>query len=395
MLLKVIPFLLCFFSISLCSAQIITLDAVLLDEEGVAVQFATVHNESAKVGVVANIEGRFVLSCMPDDLIVIRSLGYSELRRVASDLQSDGIIVLRKTTYDLGDIIVTPNSVNANAIVRKFSSRIGRNYPSRPIIISGVYKEHSSNESEYYAYIQCDVDVFFNSMTSFFAPTIKTRVWDYRLFRHSNRKGVSGFVCHMHRLHKFWIAGHYFLSFRNPGKYSYTFAGHTAHNDSKLAIIKFYPKQIDRYVQQYEGVMYIDIETFGLIFFHSVMLPNEIDFSLNDVGLLERITDEETKIYFAPKDGIYYPSFTISKYSASVKRNDEEIINLDIVFNFFTKKVEATSRRGFDAGNLSLADLFARGERNIPIIDQSEDFRSDFVIETEEERLFFNYNMMK
>jgi hypothetical protein len=175
----------------------------------------------------------------------------------------------------------------------------------------------------------------------------------------------------------------------NFKKYQYRSMGHTFFNESELIKILFSPKQIDKFANQAEGTMYIDKNTYALVFLQYEMLPNDIGYILYK-GRWQKNLKGETKIMFGFRDSYYYPSFVIKKQTSSikvshwkVKPNNKDTVNIDIVFNFFTKDIEYKPK-GFDADSLSLDKLKYNFKNKI--FDQSKDYKSDFILETEAEK---------
>ena len=128
----------------------IKVKAILLDNKSIPIPYANVYNKNTRHGVIANAEGRFEMDCRPNDSIVISCIGYQGYKNLASKLQNDSVIKLKDAIYNIGEITVTPN--DAEDIVRKVHARIRRNYPKRPAVIIGVFKEYSVIENEYYGF---------------------------------------------------------------------------------------------------------------------------------------------------------------------------------------------------------------------------------------------------
>jgi hypothetical protein len=362
----------------------IHLKAVLLDSLGIPIPYAAVYNRNSYRGVITNAEGRFVMDCKPTDKIVISCLGFQEYKNTANQIQNDSIITLKEAIYNIDEILVTPN--DAEYIVKKFHAKIRQNYPKRTTIIGGVYKEYSVIENEYYGFLQCDVDILINSIASHSHPIYKTKTNGYKSFRHLDRENVE-LISPESRFNNFWLYNYPFLW--NFKEYQYHFMGYTFFDESKLIKIMFSPKYIDRYVNQVEGTMYIDKNTFALVFLQYEMLPNEKDFSLYK-GRLQKPLKGELKIMFEFRDGYYYPTYVISKQTSmgivsdwKVKPSNKDTINIDFVFNFFTKDIKYNPM-DFVADSLSLDKL--RFNIKGKIFDQSKDYKSIFILETEAEK---------
>ena len=362
----------------------IRLHALLLDEKDVPVAYATVYNSSTQLGVITNKEGRFIMDAQPDDVIVIRSLGFIENKSYAGQLQDAGVVVMKQMSYNIDELTVTANiagsDVDAEAIVRNFFSRIRRNYPRHPVVISGIYKEYTQNGEEYLGYLNCNVDIFINSMSSIFSPTIKTRVRDYKLLRPQNRG--RAYMVHETNLRRFWLLGSSFNFLREYKEYKYNYLEHTTHGGSTLIKIMFQPVQINKLKRQFKGILYIDIDSYALVFLHYEEIPNELDYYFAR-GKWQKLLSREITISFDFKNDFYYHAYIVTKHTMKIKDRDESV---DLIFNFFTENIENFSRRNFNSDSLSLFEL---SNTEITFLEQSMDYKSNFILETEQERLLF------
>jgi hypothetical protein len=382
--LIIVAILLCSF-LSIYSQGVVK--AVVMDNYGSPIPYATVYNSNTHRGVITNEEGRFGMDGQSDDSIIIRCLGYHEYKSTVDQLQNDTIINLKEAIYNINELTVTPN--DAKNIVRKFITRIRRNYPKRATIFSGVYKEYSLMENEYYGLLRYDVDILVDHVTSLSCPVYQTKVYDYKEFRHSSIKALLEIDAKCY-YYLFWLLGHTFLwDFQ---KFQYRHLGHIIYNGSKLMKIEFHPEHMDKSVKQYEGIMYIDMKTYALVFLQYAMLPNEMDFYLYE-GRWQKPIKEETKIMFEFYKRRYYPAYIISNIRMmgvgtewEIKPDHKDTIIMNHVFNFFTKNIK-TRTKGFIADCRFLDELNQKkGKTNI--FDQSKDYKGDFILETEKEKQF-------
>ena len=361
----------------------IKIGAVVQDKNGVPIPYASVFNSNSHRGCITNEEGRFELNTQAGDTIVIRCLGYSEYQNTAEQIQKAGIVVLNEAIYNLDEVNVTHNLYDVKPLIRKFHSKIRKNYPTRPIKITGVYKEYSQIENEYYGFLQCDVDILFNSMASFSRPSIKTKVHDYKFLQHQNRKGGTFIELEGH-LRGFWLFRMSFLW--NFKEYQHSYLGSFIYNGSIIIKIKFYPKQINESAIQFNGIMYIDSKTSALIFLRYELLSNERDFYLYK-GLWQKAIKGNAQMMFEFNNGYYFPAYEIRTQTSEaiisdweIKPNNQDTISVDFVYNFFTKNVEYKPK-GFE-GDSHLFETLT----NRDIFDQSKDYKSDFILETEQEK---------
>ena len=125
--------------------------------------------------------------------------------------------------------------------------------------------------------------------------------------------------------------------------------------------------------------MYIDIKTYAMIFLHyEIKQPYEMRFEFYN-GNFQKTKKLERKIMFNFKNGYYCPAYVISKSTMMFKQPGENI-TIDFVYNFFIKNIEF-SPKGFVADDISLDQLSSTG-----FLDESTDYKSDFILETDQEK---------
>ena len=374
-------------ALALCSVfaahSQVKVTTIVSDEKGAPIPYATVYNNSTNSGVITNDEGRFEMNAQPDDVIVIRCLGYQEFQSVADQLQKDDTVILKDAIFSLDEVIVTPNSNDAKSIVKKFRFRIPSNYKRQPTQVSGVYKEYLLAENKYSSLFQCDMDILINSIASY-KGLFKTKVDNYKSYIQSDSKRIWWEIAAENNYKLLGIYSYIFLC--NLDIYQYRNMGYLTYGKSKLVKVSFYPKQINKSVEQYEGTMYFDMKTYALVFLHFEMLPNEADFRLSEKGVLQKVIKQEIKIMFESKDGYYYPAYVIRKITGLAGISDGNVnadqVNADqveIVYNFFTKNIEYKPSVFIEDG-FSISQL--RSKRTL----NQSDYKSNFIIETEQEK---------
>ena len=359
--------------------------SIVLDEKMIPIPYATVYNNNTHRGAITNEEGRFTLIAQPSDVIIIRCLGYHEYKNTAEKLQNSGRVVLKEAFYELNEVIVTPKKDDAKSIIKKFHANIRKNYPTKATLINGVYKEYSLIGNEYCNFSQYDIDLMLESIASRSRPDYHIKVHDHTSFRHSNFTNDENEICRMESdayFMKLWL---YWCSFLwDFKKYQYWYAGFTTYNESEIAIIKFSPKHPKINIRRYTGVMYIDLKTYALVFVNSeIMQPYDMDFIFYK-GLWQKTKKSEVKIMFEFSDGFYYPAFMINKATMSLNVS-KGILTVDYIFNFFTKQIDFDPM-SFVSDSIPLEKFNING-----VLERSKDYKSDFILETEKEKQFFNY----
>lgn len=151
---KILPalFLLISYS-SLCSAQLLAPDTTsqnieiggrILDaESGYPVSYATIGVGKLGIGTVSNIDGDWSLrlpSSAVNEKINIRCLGYTTQEVAVSKLRKGSVFHLKQTSYELGEIVVVPDTLIFYILGRAYNE-IKSNYPVKPSLTQGFYRE--------------------------------------------------------------------------------------------------------------------------------------------------------------------------------------------------------------------------------------------------------------
>ena len=84
------------------------------------------------------------------------------------------------------------------------------------------------------------------------------------------------------------------------------------YNNSRLIKIKFQLKQSSKYDFHIEGMMYIDLNTYALVFLQYELLPTEKSFALYK-EIWQKRGKIDFRMMFEVKDSYYYPSYFIEK----------------------------------------------------------------------------------
>ena len=378
---KVVRYLLFFSVLPLCSITFSysqeKVKAVLISEKNIPIPFATVYNIDTNRGVITNADGQFEINAKTSNIIIIRCLGYQEKRITAGEIPNYGMVILKEALFELDEVIITPNYTDAKSIIRKFRANIKRNYPKVATRIEGIYKNYSMVEDEYYGYKQCDIHILIKSIASKSPPVFKTKVDNYISFSPSEENKQKREIEPKYYFSLFWLYKNSFLWDYN--RYQYRIVGYTSYNKLKLVKIYFNPKQVIINKRQYSGTIFIDVESFALVFLHyEITQPYEMNFMFYN-GNWQKTETLENKIMFDSNDGLFYPLYVISKAKLMVKQ-PEGVLTVDYVYNFFTKNIDYSPKKNFTDDN------FLNQSNSTDIINQSLNYKSEFIIETEQEK---------
>ena len=104
--------------------------------------FVTVFVASRRGGTVANANGQFILripNSTTADTVAFSSVGYETYRVPLLKLAIEGVVPLKRSLVMLNE--VTVRAINAKELIREAIQNIPKNYPHRPVLMQGFYRE--------------------------------------------------------------------------------------------------------------------------------------------------------------------------------------------------------------------------------------------------------------
>jgi hypothetical protein len=131
---------------SLSAAAQITLVGKAIDTEtGESLPFASVSIQGRSVSTITNLEGEFdfhIPTEYGNDIFVISMLGYTNYEAPVWSIVSPNRVTIRmqKSTTILDELVFT-DSLTASDILHLAISRIPQNYPMKPFIMDGFYRD--------------------------------------------------------------------------------------------------------------------------------------------------------------------------------------------------------------------------------------------------------------
>lgn len=127
-------------------AQTVTLNGRIVDDRtGEALPYASLYIPARRTGTLSNADGAFqfkIATIAPTDTVVISLLGYKPYRLplTAREAQKPTLLIrLQPATTTLQEVVVRP--VDPRELVRQAIRRVGRNYPDKPELLQGFYRE--------------------------------------------------------------------------------------------------------------------------------------------------------------------------------------------------------------------------------------------------------------
>ncbi|MCG8309023.1 MAG: carboxypeptidase-like regulatory domain-containing protein [Cytophagales bacterium] len=141
-------------------AQHISIKGRITDpESGSGVSFAHVGICGKSVGTVANDNGEYEFH-MPDhvrnDTLCATAIGYETHKIPVSDLLGLSYydIQLQPQISYLDNILIKDERVTGKRVIRKAIARISKNYPKKPFILDGYYRDYLRKNNEYISFLE-------------------------------------------------------------------------------------------------------------------------------------------------------------------------------------------------------------------------------------------------
>jgi hypothetical protein len=155
----------CFIFLNLdLKAQSITISAKVVDKETKdPLSFASVGLKNRSIGTITNLQGEFDFHVPVDfrnDVLVINMLGYQSYEAPAWTItDNQNIIELTRSTQFLDEVIVS-DSLRGGEILTIALSRIQQNYPMKPFIMDGFYRDIKEVGGTYVSLLEAAVKIF-------------------------------------------------------------------------------------------------------------------------------------------------------------------------------------------------------------------------------------------
>jgi len=146
-------------------AQTITISGKILDKEtNEPLVFASIGVKGMSIGTVSNSLGEFDFHIPPkskDELLVISMLGYENLQTPISNLLNRDTLVfkLNKAVQVLDEVVIQ-DSLSGGDIARVAISRIEQNYPMRPFLVDGFYRDLKKIGGTYFSLLEAAVKIY-------------------------------------------------------------------------------------------------------------------------------------------------------------------------------------------------------------------------------------------
>lgn len=157
-------FLLLFSLPILCLSQDLTVSATVVDKEtNDPLGYASVGLKSLAIGTISNANGEFDFH-MPaeyrNEVIVISMLGYKNFEApVWSLVGANQVIKMEKSPIVLEEIVVS-DTLRGQDILEIALSRIEQNYPMKPFLLDGFYRDVKKVGGTYISLLEAAVRIY-------------------------------------------------------------------------------------------------------------------------------------------------------------------------------------------------------------------------------------------
>jgi len=148
---------------TIVSAQKITISAKVIDRESKdPVTFASVGLKNRAIGTITNLQGEFdfhIPQEFRNDILVISMLGYESYEAPAWTITQNQTIEMIKSTQLLEEVVIS-DSLRGGEILTIALSRIEQNYPMRPFMMEGFYRDIKEVGGTYVSLLEAAVKIF-------------------------------------------------------------------------------------------------------------------------------------------------------------------------------------------------------------------------------------------
>lgn len=145
-------------------AQKITITGKITDQETAEVlPFASVGIRGKSIGTVSNLQGEFdfhVPAEYRNEILIISMLGYYNFEAPVWSVTDKLLLVELKRSTTVLDEVVVRDSLSGGDILRIALSRIESNYPMKPFLLEGFYRDVKKVAGTYISLLEAAVEIY-------------------------------------------------------------------------------------------------------------------------------------------------------------------------------------------------------------------------------------------
>lgn len=146
-------------------AQNITLSGRVIDKETrEPLIFASIGIKDRPIGTISNLQGEFdfhIPAGYRNDILAVSILGYSTYEAPVWTLVENTslVIELEKRSYMLNEVIVA-DTLRGGEILRIALSRVNQNYPAKPFLMDGFYRDLKKVGGTYVSLLEAATKIY-------------------------------------------------------------------------------------------------------------------------------------------------------------------------------------------------------------------------------------------
>ncbi len=155
----IVPLTFFLISTSVFAQKIFVKGSIIEAESGEGVSFAHIGICGKSIGTVANENGIYEFH-IPDhvinDTLCATAIGYETFKIPVIKLKNLSFleITLKPETTYLKEILVKDEKTTARRVIRKAIARIPKNYPKKPFVLNGYYRDYLKKNNEYISFLE-------------------------------------------------------------------------------------------------------------------------------------------------------------------------------------------------------------------------------------------------
>ncbi len=159
-----------FTSIIVANAQTITISAIVVDiDSKEPLPFASVGLKNRPIGTITNLQGQFDFHIPVEyrnDVLVINMLGYQTYEAPAWTMTGrQNSIEMSKSTQLLDEVVVSESLLGGDILTIALG-RIEQNYPMKPFLLDGFYRDIKEVGGTYVSLLEAAVKIFDEDYTA-------------------------------------------------------------------------------------------------------------------------------------------------------------------------------------------------------------------------------------
>ena len=147
-------------------AQTISIRGTVTDaKSGQPVSFAEVGICEKSIGTVANDNGAYIFNIpayLENDTLCASAIGYETFKYSIADLKGKKTFNIRMKTQTsvLNEVVIRDEKETARRFIRKAINHIRKNFPVKPYVLDGYYRDYLKKNNEYISFLEAALSVY-------------------------------------------------------------------------------------------------------------------------------------------------------------------------------------------------------------------------------------------